>query len=163
MVGCGCPATNNGKHQIDSWCRMCGQTDVIGNPMNMLEIVMKLIGNTRPVGCSTRDEKALENFRELEWLVSDLVEEMRCVSMNEGAQEHSVNKAGVAASTALRLLAENIEHVDALRNENIWLRERMTLAECQHLGSGGNCRPDEVVESMRKILNEALTKDRVAC
>lgn len=36
------------------------------------------------------------------------------------------------------------------------LRKAMVLAECQYLGCGGNLSAGEVIEAMRKILNDAL-------
>jgi len=36
------------------------------------------------------------------------------------------------------------------------LRNAMILTECQYLGCGGRNTPSEIVESMRKILQDAL-------
>ena len=37
------------------------------------------------------------------------------------------------------------------------LNDVMKLAECQHMGCGGNLKPDEVVKSMRGILRDAMS------
>lgn len=39
------------------------------------------------------------------------------------------------------------------------LNDVMKLAECQHMGCGGNLKPDEVVKSMRGILRDAIIAD----
>jgi len=29
QIGSGCPATNDGLHQVEDWCRMCGRISVL--------------------------------------------------------------------------------------------------------------------------------------
>lgn len=53
-------------------------------------------------------------------------------------------------------VAELLAECDKLKAEVERLRKAMTLAECQYLGCGGRNTPSEIVESMRKTLQDAL-------
>lgn len=52
------------------------------------------------------------------------------------------------------------DHAAKLQAEVERLRNAMTLAECQYLGCGGRNTPSEIVESMRKTLQDALVQVR---
>lgn len=61
--------------------------------MEIKEIVLKLVGDIKPVGCSSRDEVRLENLKTLCSLVDELVVEIDDIAYsNKGSYEHSVKE-----------------------------------------------------------------------
>lgn len=57
---------------------------------------------------------------------------------------------------AAQVLWEAESRIRDLEAENARLREAMKLITLQHMGAGGNMRPEEVQAAMERIAREAL-------
>ncbi len=74
--------------------------------MEIKEIVDKLIGNTDPVGCSSRDGKALENLKVKCELALALVQDLQWTARHKESYESSVKEIGEEAQKWLNELKE---------------------------------------------------------
>ena len=74
-------------------------TPLITYTMTYLEIVKKLIGNIKPVGETTEDDKRFENLKALAFLTDELLTEIDNVAYRyKDSHEFSVKRASEFAS-----------------------------------------------------------------
>ena len=75
--------------------------------MDLQEIVMKLVGPVKPVGCSETDRKYFDNLEELIKLTETLIDTIEEVAlMDKGRTEFSIRKASEKARVFMQDLKE---------------------------------------------------------
>lgn len=74
--------------------------------MEILDIVMKLIGEVEPLGCSRRDSIRLTNTESLGDLTVELIKLLQDLSFKQISHEHSVAVIGKKAQSYLNEIKE---------------------------------------------------------
>lgn len=74
--------------------------------MTNYDVVKKLIGPIKPVGCTERDSKALSNLTEMCALVELLLYDINQVSYHKSSHEYSVATAGNYAANFIKQIKE---------------------------------------------------------
>lgn len=64
------------------------------NDMTVYDVVVKLIGNVRPVGETYEDDRRFENLKEMTILVDNLLSDIDCVIPYKSKKEYSMKRAG---------------------------------------------------------------------
>lgn len=77
--------------------------------MEITDIVLKLIGNTTPKGCSNEDARILENVEELGKLTVNLVTQLDDIVGSRSSYESSVKTIGERAKFWLNEIGEYVE------------------------------------------------------
>lgn len=70
-------------------------------PLTIHEIVQKLVGPVKPVGCSTTDAKRYDNLEQLIELFDAIYMDLQSVASSANSYEHSVSKAGKLAKSVI--------------------------------------------------------------
>ena len=70
----------------------------MGQPMEIYEVVAKLVGSIQPIGDTNVDNERFANLTVLCELVDKLLTDIDDVAMNKDRAEYSMKRAGQAAS-----------------------------------------------------------------
>ena len=77
--------------------------------MELYDVVKKLTGPIKPVGCSATDKFRHRNLDTLINLVDRLIDDIEDVASHKDAQEFSVSKAGQLADSFMAMLRQRGE------------------------------------------------------
>lgn len=75
------------------------------------EIVLKMVGNINPNGCSSRDEEAKENLKNYCDLLNEMIINLIDISNNKISYEYSVKQIGLIADNCIKNIFEECESV----------------------------------------------------
>ncbi len=75
--------------------------------MELHEIVMRLTGETEPIGETRADNERFRNLQTLTELIIDLLDEVNTLAKRcKGSHEYSVNRAGIHAQEFIKDISQ---------------------------------------------------------